>query len=302
MREGVACTFLGTIQQNLAHFIGNAAQHCLPQSIDDMGTVDRLLRHGEPRFDWLVIDTPHFVSKAETGPFLNWDRVLLIDDEGKAIPPCANAVLNPNYGAREDMYDSVSADLLVGQDFILLRPEILETPRTQKDENGPLRILVSMGGADPYDLTTFAAKSLRSLDGVEVTIVCGPANARLSQYMHQFGSIPNFTVSGPTEDFGPILNNSDIAVISAGGTLWEALFMGCEVYSYSVNETQASILSELERKEELCYLGDVKRLDTNRIDNILQHTVLQKKKRSPSSRIVDGKGVSRVVSYMLRGD
>lgn len=298
--EGVKCVFFGFIQDELKRLISSFDHTAMEPKFSSLDGLDSFLLSRKESFDWLIVDTPFLNSRESQSAPVSWRNTLLVDDLGASVPPCVTAVLNPNYGAKPEQYASARCDLLLGEEYILLRPDILSIAPRTAGRSGDLRVLVSMGGADPHDLTKKAGDSLIDVRGIDVTVVCGPANPRFNEYARRYGAVSHFTVLNSVDDMGRLLEWADVAVIAAGGTLWEALYAGCRVISLSINEIQASILRNLERLGELCYLGDGKKSLDRSVRQRLIDAVLDAGETLFRSRLVDGKGVSRVVTY-LRG-
>jgi spore coat polysaccharide biosynthesis predicted glycosyltransferase SpsG len=109
-----------------------------------------------------------------------------------------------------------------------------------------------------------------------------------------------FNSSNMSMDMG----EADLAIVVAGGTLWELLYMGCVVLSYSRNSVQAQIVEDLEKKGAVRNLGAVNDFDGSRLAEVVEELVRSKALRlqmaTTGRRIIDGKGAARVVQH-LRG-
>ena len=96
---------------------------------------------------------------------------------------------------------------------------------------------------------------------------------------------------------------ADLAIICAGGTLWECLFLGCPTVSFSVNQVQKDILQSLHEKSMVHYVGDVNEVKSQDIKHSIESIVSSKYLRSELSKngknLVDGKGVSRIIDNMI---
>ena len=96
---------------------------------------------------------------------------------------------------------------------------------------------------------------------------------------------------------------ADLAIICAGGTLWECLFLGCPTLSFSVNQVQKNILKSLHEKSIVHYIGDVNEAKSQDIKNSIESLVSSKYLRSELSKngknLVDGRGVSRIIDNMI---
>src|SRR5262249_20433977 len=110
-------------------------------------------------FDWIVVD--HYgLGAAWERTMADTASIFVIDDVGR--PHECHMLLDENHpGAGKRLYAArVPADceLLLGPDFALVRAEfaLLRTASLRRDRNEIRRVLVFMGGTDPFNETTKA--------------------------------------------------------------------------------------------------------------------------------------------------
>jgi len=98
------------------------------------------------------------------------------------------------------------------------------------------------------------------------------------------------------------MKRSDLAVIIGGGTLWELLFSGCAVLSYSRNSRQAQVVATLAEFGAAIDLDPVAAFSASRLrDEIRQlgnDEPKRRQMRAAGRQIVDGNGVLRVLRAM----
>jgi len=103
-----------------------------------------------------------------------------------------------------------------------------------------------------------------------------------------------------------LMAGSDIAIICAGGTLWELLYMGCAILSYARNQMQGDIIAALDARGAVCNLGLVDGFDVPRLTGALTELMDLPERRDKMARlgreIVDGDGAMRLVQQLLAGD
>ena len=84
-----------------------------------------------------------------------------------------------------------------------------------------------------------------------------------------------------------------------GGTLWELLYTGCVVLSYTRNPLQASVTKTLAKRNILADLGNVPGFQGPALIATLQELRASASKRKSMAeagrRLIDGKGAQRVV-------
>lgn len=216
-------------------------------------------------------------------------RYMIIDDLGFDYEASALIVLNQNLHARDSMYPRVPAErLLLGLDFALIRGEILDARKraTARPQCRRPSVLIAIGGTDILDLATRIADQLILTIDADV-VVAGP------------GGIPGASVAPP--DIAEALASSTVAVIGAGSTMWEALFLGTPTVSLIVADNQAGSAHAV-REASLGAVHDC-RHGADEVDTIAESIVAvlaqvgsRVERSGRSEALVDGCGARRVVA------
>jgi UDP-2,4-diacetamido-2,4,6-trideoxy-beta-L-altropyranose hydrolase len=234
-------------------------------------------------------------------------RVLLLDDDGRFDFYGADVVLNQNIDANSRMYGRREANtrLLLGADYVLLRPEFLAEPRDREIVSVARKILVTMGGSDPDNVT---AKVLHAISGMadtdfEVTIVVGggnPHHASLQAAAEKLGSKVRLEKS--PSNMALMMAWADIAVSAAGGTCWELAFLGVPMILICLTSDQNANVSAISRQGAALSLGWHANLSPHQIGESLESLMHSPDRRREMSRsgenLVDGQGAARVVAVM----
>lgn len=221
--------------------------------VGDSGDAEEVVRlahnHGA---SWVAVDGYEFGADYQAGLKRLGMKVLFIDDSGHAGHYSADIVLNQNAHADESLYSDreTSTKLLLGSRYVLLRREFARW-REWKRDIPPVgrRVLVTMGGSDPDNLSLFAIEALMQarVEGLEIRVVVGGSNPHVKELQAQEGHYGEFLeLLREPSNMPELMAWADIAFIAAGGTLWELLFMGCSVLSYARNPVQAKIISQLD--------------------------------------------------------
>jgi UDP-2,4-diacetamido-2,4,6-trideoxy-beta-L-altropyranose hydrolase len=223
-----------------------------PGSREDARRVAELVRPSAA--NWVVVDGYHFAADYQRHLKDAGLQVLVIDDDGRCDNYVADLILNQNTDADESLYPHRTpyTRILLGSRYALLRREF-QRWRGWNREIPPLgrRALVTMGGSDPDNLSSFAIEALMHahVEGLEVRVVVGGSNPHvkeLQQFAGRYGE--SLHLLREPSNMPELMAWADIAFIAAGGTLWELLFMGCSVLSYARNPVQAKIISQLNEK------------------------------------------------------
>lgn len=177
--------------------------------------------------DCLIIDTYSYAR--EDYAFLqrfcaNRVPVLVIDDLANRDTP-AQAVLNPNPLFSSEPYQRQKIpNILCGENYTLIRPEIVRLRNRQYSEDG--LIMVTMGGGDVVEPLL---KVLRALpDGLANRIcVSISANCPLDVINDWINLDPTRRfLNVDSERFPELLASSAFAITGGGTTLWEVYCLG----------------------------------------------------------------------------
>jgi UDP-2,4-diacetamido-2,4,6-trideoxy-beta-L-altropyranose hydrolase len=261
--------------------------------------------------EWIVVDGYHFGADYQAAIRRSGCRLLLVDDNGDARRYYADLVLNQNPHASEEMYveRETHTRLLLGTRYVLLRREFDGWRKWQRDIPAVARkILVTMGGSDPDNVTALALRALMRLplDGMEAIVVVGAGNPHTDS-LNTFAS----ECPGPVRllldppNIPGLMAWADLALIAAGGTLWELLSMGCAVLSYARNPVQERIVSQLQQEGIIISLGHPEQSSESKTASALMELSNSPELRGRFCALgrisIDGRGAMRVCQ-VLRGE
>jgi spore coat polysaccharide biosynthesis predicted glycosyltransferase SpsG len=98
------------------------------------------------------------------------------------------------------------------------------------------------------------------------------------------------------------MRDSDLAIIAAGGTLWELLAVGCAVLSYSRNIVQARVVKGLSYRGAIVDMGETHHFDPTKlaasVKELVDSPLVRERMINLGRTLVDGQGASRVVEAM----
>lgn len=270
---------------------------------DASETVDQARRLGA---DWVVIDGERFRSDFLDTVNAAGFRVLLIDDFADRKPVHVDLIVNPNLSENEGNYRKKGLDgkLLLGSSYTLLRREF-RPQTTDGGKNGGTRptgnrVLVTLGGSDPENLTPKIAAALAGSADLRVTVVAGPGYDNAVELRKLKAS--NTELVFNTSNMAQYMKNSDLAIIAAGGTLWELLSMRCVVLSYSRNTVQSRVVAELARRGAVVDMGETRHFDPKKlvraVTELADSQTTRQHMATLGQSLVDGLGATRVVEAM----
>jgi len=99
-----------------------------------------------------------------------------------------------------------------------------------------------------------------------------------------------------------LISNADLAIIAAGGTLWEMLYLQCPVLSFGRDPLQRRILDALQSQGIVRHLGDPRAMDPSRVAEAIDELSASHSQRASMAKLgreqVDGEGARRVADLL----
>ena len=283
-----------------------AAVAAAPGSMQDAALlVELALARGA---DWVVLDGYQFDVDYQRQVKAAGLKLLVVDDTAHAGSYVADLVLDQNAHAAEDLYQrrEVHTRLLLGPRYALLRREF-KSWRKWKREIAPnaRQVLVTVGGADPDNLTVRIIRGLRMLaeDKLQATVVVGGSNPHGDSLEAEVqGGGGAIKLVKNASNMPELMAHADVAVSGAGTTCWELCFLGLPALLIDVAENQTPLARELERQGLAVHVGSGHTVTPEDIVAHLKPLLASLERRLAISergrKLVDGMGSDRVVSAM----
>jgi UDP-2,4-diacetamido-2,4,6-trideoxy-beta-L-altropyranose hydrolase len=263
----------------------------------------------EHKAGWIVVDGYQFNADYQRVLKAAGCKVLFIDDHGHWSHYCADLVLDQNVHVPASAYAERSPNtrLLLGARYILLRREFAKWVEWERPSGSARRkILISMGGSDPDNLTAHAIRALdgTGMENLEITVVVGGSNPHGEQLGRAAEASKNpIRLVRDVRQMPELMAGADVAMIAGGGTLWEALFMQCAVFSYARGSVQKTVVEGLERDGVVVNLGDgadaVSEVVIQTLRQVLDSQEWLESLSRKGRALVDGRGSRRVADILL---
>jgi UDP-2,4-diacetamido-2,4,6-trideoxy-beta-L-altropyranose hydrolase len=257
--------------------------------------------------DWLVLDGYHFGSAYQEAIKRAGLSLLFLDDYGHADDYCADLVLNQNISAEASLYSQrkPGTRLLLGTRFCLLRREFWPWrgwKRAMTDSAD--KVLVTMGGSDPGDMTLLIVRELMALNDprLAVRIVAGPGNRHVQALEEALLLAPcAMRLCRDVESMPELMAWADIAISAGGSTCWELACMGLPSVLVSLSPDQTAICAGLGRIGAAVNLRPGEHgvhVLREQLRELRRNVRLRQEIGACARALVDGYGASRVVSAM----
>ncbi|MHC4251561.1 MAG: UDP-2,4-diacetamido-2,4,6-trideoxy-beta-L-altropyranose hydrolase, partial [Planctomycetota bacterium] len=256
--------------------------------------------------EWVVVDGYHFGADYQRALKEDGLKVLFIDDNSHATAYFADIVLNQNPYADESMYANRAPEtrLLLGTRYVLLRSEFRAWREWRREIPDVARkVLVTMGGADPENVTLKVIEALGQVevDGLEAVAIAGASNPHYDCLVEAAAASPaDVRVDRSVTDMPALMAWADVAVSAAGTTAYELAFMGTPMVLMAIAGNQRGVAARFRpRRIALCCdtVEDGPRSDqTATALGELAGSASMRRSMSESGRgLVDGNGGRRVV-------
>jgi UDP-2,4-diacetamido-2,4,6-trideoxy-beta-L-altropyranose hydrolase len=275
---------------------------------DDLKKTLSILKKGSSfKKSMLVIDGYHFTSDYLKTLHNEGYWTLVIDDMNHLPHYSADIILNQNIHAADLKYRCDEATiLLMGTQYVLLRREFLKYRKFRRQiQNRAKNILVTLGGADPGNVTLKVIEALKVLDESDIIskIIIGPANPHKIALQRAIDTV-NFKaellINPP--NIPELMIFADLAVSAGGITCWELMFMGVPSIVGRIADIEDLLIRRLSGLDLFVDAGWFSKITESYLANLLNNYIHDTKWRLDMStqgpEIIDGFGCNRVLEMM----
>ncbi len=251
----------------------------------------------------VVLDVRNFLTLQEIESIKGKHPVVFasIDDGSDRRLACELSFLPPTPQALSLSWpEGTSAH--IGWDWIIVPPTKVTGPLTARSQqqSGKLRLLVTMGGSDPFNLTGHFVQVLANTNAnIDIDILIGPGFSH-SRELRKLAAntLPDARIIDPVENIGHLIAGTDALLTAYGVTVFEAATMGKPSLFVTHSEDDSIAASAFETAGGGVCLGSHQSLDENTIAKKLKATFTSrsiiKKMGAKAGQLIDGKGVERI--------
>ena len=191
-----------------------------------------------------------------------------------------------------------------GPAYAILDPAFARVPRRLSSVVREPRVLVSMGGSDPYGLTL---QALRALDNMEepfhVTIAIGPAFLHEVELRTWLAGARRQYETRREDSLLDLMVNSDLALVSFGTTVYELAAAGLPAIALSITEDHAQSAEVFAQYGSLRHLGLFSSISAAQIQSAVRELLNNERLRlgmaQRGQELVDGNGAERVAKLVV---
>ncbi|MBM3230783.1 UDP-2,4-diacetamido-2,4,6-trideoxy-beta-L-altropyranose hydrolase [Candidatus Peregrinibacteria bacterium] len=254
---------------------------------------------------WIVLDGYGFTPEYQKRVKGSGVSVLVIDDHRYAEAHTCDMLLNQNPQCENTYKHATVKTMLLGMRFAMLRREYGKKQPTSYAPSGRgKRVLITLGGSDPKNMTPVVIRSLKGM-AIEGTVIIGGASANeadVKKAMKESGL--DLTLQKNVQDMAAVIAEHDFAITAAGSTCLELAFMGVPAATIIVadNHNQDGMASGLAQAGATVHLGFYRELKETKIaaslEAILQDAVKLQTMSNRARALIDGQGAERVLMRM----
>lgn len=204
----------------------------------------------------------------------------------------ADFLINPILSHADALYQ--------GYDYMVL-PEERESATGTKRNNVPKKVFASFGG---YDHRNFTAQVVEVLEpwktSCEVHVAVPETYPDFDSLAQRFGNLNRFHFYRNPKNFNELLSSSDVALISGGLTLFQAVAHGVPSVVLPQYAHQVKNARQLEKMGAGVFVCDNEKPAAiqEKLEPLIEDETFRKQFSNASRRLIDGLGTKRVVDLI----
>jgi len=232
-------------------------------------------------------------------------NVILLDDAW-----CKNAyadlIFNGTMIKKYHKYKkiNINSKIFVGLKYWIINNEFKKHQKKLNDiyDKKKYNVVISVGGADPNELSLFIVKALYNISNIKITIIIGPFFKNLAK-LHKFvKNKKNIRmVISPKKIWNEFLKG-DLVISGAGNTLFELTAQKIPTICISTVEHQIPYAKMFASKDFAINLGFWRNLTPDLIrhtlTNILNDKIKRRKMSNVANTILDGNELFRITQII----
>ena len=278
---------------------------------DDASTcLIELAKLGFQDGDWIIVDHYGLDDIYEKKFLLKGYNVGVIDDLVNRNHH-STFLLDQTCGRKKEEYKNLVSQhtqLFTGENYCLLRPEFSKLRKKSLNYRRSFitvkNVFINFGTTDPLNITL---KVLRDIEcyiinnSISVVVVIGsqcPHIEELSLFV--LVSKANIELNIDANNIADLMSVSDVAIGAAGSTTWERCCLGLPSILIKIADNQIDVVNRVEQFGAAIQYdlenGNLRSNLKNLIDILSENYFYYVEN---SMNLIDGKGVQRIVDYML---
>ena len=188
-------------------------------------------------------------------------------------------------------------EVFSGRDYLTFNP-LFENYINLNHREKAKKVLLTMGGTDPFGLTLRVLNSIKDLSDFNFTILLSENSPSYSQVKLIVDKHSHLTLLSFVLDMPKRMAESDLIILNGGLTRYESCLVGTPFVAISIHQVQFEITKELTDLVGAINLGVFNEIDDNLIKSSLLAILLDSNKRKSIAlkmrSLLDVKGIERI--------
>lgn len=257
----------------------------------------------------ILIDS-YFVTYKYFKWLCKYIKVIYLDDLGQISYP-VDVLVNYNIYAHEISYKKLiefnQTRFFLGEKYAPLRKEFYNMEQFYRDN--VKAVLISTGGADKYNIAENLIKSISKIPdflNIQFYVISGSLNYNSLSLANYSKENKNIHICRNINTISKLMCKCDVAISACGSTMYELCACGLPIITFSFADNQIPGAKGFEKKGLALNCGDY-RYDKektiynieNNLKKLIYNSSLRKKMYENARKLVDGKGVIRIVDEII---
>ena len=280
---------------------------------DELGMIQNLLSKSNPNLMVLDVNNYHTFQTIDDYSYylktLGRMPVFTVSfEDPKNHPPLSDVAILPYAGAEQLKYDDGKCLYLTGPKYFVLpriflkaRPAVIR--KNAGIRKNPGRLLISMGGSDPKNITLKVLSALNKAKiKIQLTIILGGfskiTDTMVNDVMDNYKG--RFSIIRDCKNMARVISQSDMAIIGSGLMKYETASLGLPSIVISLDPYHSSIMDDFVRYNCVEHLGHADIVKDSQIAeaaiNLLNDFEKRKRMSDAGKAMIDGCGVERIFS------
>lgn len=226
-------------------------------------------------------------------------KVGYIDDNNLLSYYNVDFLINQNLGAEEFKYNAnIDTQFLLGSKYILLREEFRNSSWKRSVNDKVQNIMITIGGADPNNITENILKNITNLR-YNFHVIVGASFNNLEELRELAAENDNIKLYF-NANMVEVMNKCDLALAACGSTLYELCICGVPIIGIITAKNQEKLAIKMGSLGIIKNLGWYNKLDKNllhdSIKNISDNLAAKTNMIQKAKYYIDEKGVYRCIS------
>jgi UDP-2,4-diacetamido-2,4,6-trideoxy-beta-L-altropyranose hydrolase len=291
------------VTQETAPLVSDSDILIVPPGIDGARAVAKA--GTATNFGCLVVDHYGLDARFETAARGKTSRVVVVDDLADRRHHC-DLLVDSNPERVSADYTALTAEatrFLLGPKYALLRSEFVRRRPAQvrPARRHAERLLITLGGADPDNVSQRLLEALSLLEGspLMTVLVVGPANPH-REMLAACGTSAGVKVLVDPPDIARLMCEADLAITTASTSFWEVACLGVPAVVVVTADNQRPVGRAVENAGAAVVIGERHHLDVHKLAATIVSLTADPERRQRMSQagynLVDGRGAARVAA------